>query len=287
MEYSVKDLVKILLKKWYFILLVMAVTVTASYFLAQRSFQQAAADYQSHTTAVQSAQAKTGTLTVAYSIRPKTESDNFIQAYTNFLVHHNFSDSEATLTMDDIAALAIQSLEPHMETTLTHKDILEAAEIPVNNVSFTNQTKITAPGTGTPPAPKPFEICYLGNGKFHVTLTGITETDGQQTLQTYIKELTQTLSTPALEYQIDKISYVFNADKPILTDSAKLAQLVMNKPSQSAVQASAVLKRMCIAAVFSFALACILILIITFVRDAAETEKKQKNSQENNTNKTK
>lgn len=286
MEYSVKDLVKILLKKWYFILLIVAVTVTASYFLAQRSYQQAVADYQNYTTAVQSTEAKTGTLTVAYSIRAKTESENFIQVYTNFLVHHNFSDSEATLTMDDIADLAIQSLEPHLEATLTDKDILETAEIPVNNVSFTNQTKVTTPGTGTPPATKPFEICYLGNGRFHITLTGVTESDGQQTLQTYIKELTQTLSTPALEYQIDKISYVFNADKPVLTDSAKLAQLVMNKPSQTAAQASAVLKRMCIAAVFSFALACIIILVVTFIRDAAETEKKEKAAQENHTDDT-
>lgn len=278
MEYSVKDLVKILLKKWWLIILIVGITVAVSYFMSDRSYKQASADYKTYTTAVQQVQKKTGTLTAAYSIRAKTESDSFIQAYTNFLVHHNFSESDTTPTMEEIAEFALQSLEPHMEALLLNKDILAAADIEAAEISYTNQTNITTPGTASPPPAKPIEIRYLGSGRFYVTMTSVVEADAQLVLQNYIKELTQTLSSPTLEYQVDKISYVYNADKPILTDSALLAQLVMTDPSQSNAQArmqtTYILKQLCIAAVFSFAISCVLILIVTFVKDSAAAEKK-------------
>lgn len=278
MEYSVKDLVKILLKKWYIILLVVGITVAASYFLSDHSYKQATVDYNSYTTAVQTTQAKTGTLTVAYSIRPQTNNENFIQAYTNFLVHHNHTDSDETPTMDEIADFALLSLEPHMESLMLNKDILATANIPAANISYSNQTNVTTPGTASPPPVKPIEVRYLGGGVFHITLTSVVEADAQQTLQIYIKELTQTISTPTLPYQIDKISYVFNPDKPVLTDSAELAQLVMTNPANSNaahMQKSAIIKQLCIAGIFSFAFACIFILIITFIRDSAASDKKK------------
>lgn len=280
MEYSVKDLVKILLKRWYIILLVVGITVAASYFLSDRSYQQATKDYNTYTTAVQQVEVKTGTLTAAYSIRPQTSNENFIQAYTNFLVHHNYTDSDSTPTMDEIADFAIKSLEPHMESLMLNKDILATANIPATDISYSNQTNVTTPGTASPPPAKPIEVRYLGDGVFHITLTKVGEADAQQTLQVYIKELTQTISTPTLPYQIDKVSYVFSPDKPVLTDSAQLAQLVMTNPAnpdaaQTRTQTSVIIKRMCIAGIFSFAFACIFVLVVTFIRDSAASDKKK------------
>ena len=53
MEYSVKDLVKILLKKWYIILLSVCVVGVAAFFLSQASYAQAVKDYDSYTSAME------------------------------------------------------------------------------------------------------------------------------------------------------------------------------------------------------------------------------------------
>ena len=167
-----------------------------------------------------------------------------------------------------------------MEALFLDKDILEAADISAANISYTNQTNVTTPGTASPPPVKPVEVRYIGEGRVYITLTSVAEASGQQTLQNYIKELTQTISSPTLEYQVDKIHYVYNADKPPLTDSAQLAQLVMINPvnhdaEQAQAQKAVIIKRMCVAAVFSFAISCLLILIITFVKDVATSDKKK------------
>lgn len=51
MEYSVYDLIRILLKKWYVILLVMALLGGAAGVFSQRSYQAALADYEDYTSA--------------------------------------------------------------------------------------------------------------------------------------------------------------------------------------------------------------------------------------------
>ena len=64
MEYSVFDLVRALLKKWYVIVLVMALVSGASVFTSRASYEKALADYEAYTTETIPT-GETGTLTVS------------------------------------------------------------------------------------------------------------------------------------------------------------------------------------------------------------------------------
>ena len=63
MEYSVYDLIRILLKKWYVILLVMALLGGAAGVLSQKSYQTALAEYEDYTARELPVNTETGDLT--------------------------------------------------------------------------------------------------------------------------------------------------------------------------------------------------------------------------------
>ena len=66
MEYSVFDLIRILLKKWYVILLVMVLLGGAAGVLSQKSYQTALAEYEDYTARELPVNTETGDLTAAF-----------------------------------------------------------------------------------------------------------------------------------------------------------------------------------------------------------------------------
>ena len=66
MEYSVYDLIRILLKKWYVILLVMALLGGAAGVFSQRSYQAALADYEDYTSRAAPVNTEVGSYTAVY-----------------------------------------------------------------------------------------------------------------------------------------------------------------------------------------------------------------------------
>ena len=88
MEYSVFDLVRALLKKWYVIVLVMALVSGASVFTSRASYEKALADYEAYTTETIPT-GETGTLTVSvgydYTVTDISEYVEAAKREANFI----------------------------------------------------------------------------------------------------------------------------------------------------------------------------------------------------------
>ena len=268
MEYSVKDLVKILLKKWYIILLSVCVVGVAAFFLSQASYAQAVKDYDSYTSAMEQIESGAGTVTAVYCVQANTDNEAFLQACADLL-----SEAEATgmPSTDVLTAYALRTIEPLLPTVLKDAALLQAAQTALELQA--DEAEEAEPII----VREHWEVQYLGNRNFEVRISGLTEKQASIILETYLAELSQTLSSPVLAYTAEQTSYQFQYDTPEFTDLAELAQIVMQKPASK----PSMVKTVCTAAVFAFALSCIIILVVAFIKESAALNKKHANENAN------
>ena len=99
MEYSVFDLVRALLKKWYVIVLVMALVSGASVFTSRASYEKALADYEAYTTETIPT-GETGTLTVSvrydYTVTDISEYVEAAKREADFIQRFSAEAGEST-----------------------------------------------------------------------------------------------------------------------------------------------------------------------------------------------
>lgn len=274
MEYSVYDLIRILLKKWYVVLLVMAVLGGAAGILSQKSYQTALAEYEKYTSQTVPAEQRTGSLTAGYQCgftitdmsryrRRAAEKQRFIDAYTqNGLTlsdEQRYAEAESAYAdaCQDFAGLFMQ------DAVLTE---LQA---------FAAQQGYTEPSeTGAPlDTAEHFAIEQLGDGLVTISMTGLSEDTANALLAAYWQAVEGNgRALYDMEVSAEAIMCAYVPQGSTLTEDALLSQTVMQKPEHAPVFVKAV----CKGAAFGFLCGCFGVLLYTFIRDTAPAEKRRK-----------
>lgn len=278
MEYSVFDLIRILLRKWYLIVLVMAIVSGVSVFTSRASYEKALADYESYTTETVPT-GDTGTLTVSvrydYTVTDISEYVDAAQQEADFI--QQFSEEAGESQQEQSQSLS--ELYGHQAYASFQSQL---AQLPQDALLLANvQQDISASGMKEPPyvddrgrfitPDTPLTVSdYLqvtadGTTGLTLTITGLEESSAQKIVESYLENF-QALGQSSYNADITNITVEssFTPDPVQYTESAEFAQTVMKKPEQRPI----LIKTMGTAAMYAFVFACFGVLLYTFIKDS-------------------
>lgn len=275
MEYSVYDLIRILLKKWYVILAAMVLIAGLSVVTSQRSYQQAEANYEAFTTPPAAVTAPTGD-TVAqycYSYRLTDVSrylaetrtkDAFYQAYAEAAGAEAFDQTDKPSIYDE-AARALTLADNDFAALLSSNLTMREAQTALDNASV----KATLSSCLT--------VERITGSTLQLTVTGLNEETANTVLDTYLTALkTVALESSSMEITAEQTYHNYYAVTTQDTSVSNLSQTVMKEPTQ----APSIVKPAVTAAMYAFVLACFLILLVTFIKDSRRGEQTKKTAKE-------
>ena len=281
MEYSVSDLVRILLKKWYVILLVMALLGGAAGVLSQRSYQAVLAEYEDYTTRTAPVNMETGNLVASYQCsftvqdmsryRDRAASKNrFIEAY---LAQDDASRSDAHRYQEAEEAYAAANAD--FLQLFTQESVLAEVQAFAAGQNYYEPAVVQADGTVSE-ADEPLQIAEHfqleldSAGLLTVSVTGLSEDTASALLAAYWQAVEAGgMSLYAMQISAEPLTCVYVPQKLSLSEDAILSQTVMQKPERAPMFLRAVGK----GAAFGFLFGCFGVLLYTFIRDTAPEKK--------------
>lgn len=283
MEYSVFDLLRILLKKWYVIVLVMAILGGAAGVLSQRSYQSALAEYEDYTTRTAPINTEIGELTAVYQSSFKLADTNryrqrfaakreFIDAYmaeesTQMPTERLYQEAETAFSAanSDFSALFVNTaVLSEVQAYAAQQELLEPVTIDADGSVTNAATPLTVSGH--------LSAAISDGGIVTVTLTGLPEEIGSALLEVYWQAVKkQGAAQYDMQVSAEPLTQVYAPQKPALTEDALLSLTVMQKPERAPMLFQAVGK----GAAFGFLFGCFGILLYTFIRDTAPAEKQR------------
>lgn len=288
MEYSVYDLIRILLKKWYVVLIVMAVIGAAAVFLSQGSFSAAQENYEEYTTQTIPPETNTGMYTAVYQCSFQMNSyDHYrtlVEQKYSFLWDYaqNASGSELQILPDE--ALYSMANEAYSYASADFAELLTSALVIERVQTYAEEEGYTEPpvllGDGTVDTSQQTSLTVsnhltasaTADGLLTLTATGLPEEIGGSLIANY---LTQIQSMGEEQYDMviktEAQSSAFTPDHSIYTDDALLSQTVMQAPQA----APAPVKAAATGAAFGFVFACFGVLLFTFIRDSRTSAAKK------------
>lgn len=285
MEYTVFDLIKILLKKWYIILLAMCALGGLSIFTAQRSYEQAARNYETSVSETVSAGVDTGTLSATFLynyelgdltkyLSEARQKISFYQRFTEELdIKEELNPDIAGMAESVYASVsqeaAVLLSDPRvMEDTQTAMDALHYVEPPIlkgDGTIVASDSPLSVSGH--------LGVEALPDSVIRVTVSGLEEQPARQLLAAYLRVLKSVgRSDYSIQVTMTERENVFTLAPLRLSQSAQFAQVVMAKPEKAPI----LVKTVGTAAAYAFVLSCFLILLAAFVRDSRRAEKSEK-----------
>lgn len=263
MEYSVYDLIRILLKKWYVILLTMLAASCLALFLSQRSYRAAVAQYEALTTETVPVLVQLGTFEQSAAL---TFTASELTAQT--LSDYTEEEQQAFLTMlegTQRAALeeVCQSAElfTAMQTRLLSLNLQEPPLIDADK-------KVT-PSSG-PLAPENHITAAVRGSWVTLSVSGLDADTCAAVAEAYWACLAEEMTSALVTTAIDTRRAAFTPDPERFTNDALLMQEVLAEPAPTPPRPVKVAGT---AAAFSFVFACFGVLLYTFVRDTAPSKK--------------
>lgn len=285
MEYSVYDLVRILLKKWYIILITMAAIGGLAWVSAQKSYEKVLADYEQYTSETITTGVETGTTVAAfrYTYRVNDLSKYTSEYETKAAFLQNFADNfhaeaygqEDKNSVYALAEQAFAKVSEDFSRLLTDSLVMAGVQNTVGTMQYQEPPTIDAGGVVYPSAgplvsANHMAVELLDATTFRVTVSGLEEAVAQEMIRAYTENL---LSVGSQDYALDVAVTPLSTNyfpNPILhTSTAQLAQTVMQKPEQAPIM----VKTVGTAAAYAFVLACFLILLFTFIKDMRPSRK--------------
>lgn len=290
MEYSVYDLIRILLKKWYLILITMTVVGVVSIFLSQRSFTAVQEDYEEYTAQTIPAETNTGMHTVVYQCSFQMKSYEYyrtlVEQEQHFLWDYakEVSGTELSLPEEALYSMAEQAYDyarADFQNLLGNtEEILPQVQTYAEKAGYLEPPVLLADGTIDSSQQASLVVsdhltASVGkDGILTLTTSGLTEEMGASLIECYIAQV-QVMGEKQYNMAIKAVeqSNEFVQDRSSYTDDALLSQTVMKKPES----APSVVKAAATGAAFGFVLACFGVLLFTFIKDsrrqaAAETD---------------
>ena len=286
MEYSVYDLIRILLKKWYIILLTMALVSGLSTVTARKSYEKAVADYEQYTSETISAGVETGSLIALYQYSYEVNDlSRYTAPYeTKAAFLEKFADSfqsaaygqDEKISVYDLGEQAFSKVSEDFSRLLTDSLVMDRTQDAMTPFQYQEPPTIDANGTILPSA-GPLNIYnhltvdILDAATLRIIVSGLEESVSTQIVAAYLENL-QTVGPRdyALDITTEESSVTFYPDAVQFTAAAQFAQTVMQKPAQAPI----FVKTVGTAAAYAFVLVCFLILLVTFIKDTHPSKKK-------------
>lgn len=285
MEYSVFDLIRILLRKWYVILLSMCVLGGLSVITARTSYSLAVQSYERSVSETVAAGVDTGTLsaTYLYGYELSDLTKYLSEARQKAAFYERFAEELGTggeLDIDTTAlaehayagvsqeAAALIGDARVLEETQTAMDALHYVEPPVLDEEgeiIESDSPLSVSGH--------LQVESLSDSVIRVTVFGLEEEPAGKLLNAYLRSLKSVgRSDYSLRVKMTERENVFTLDPLRLSQSAQFAQVVMAKPEMAPI----LVKNIGTAAAYAFVLSCFVILAVTFVRDSRRAERAKK-----------
>lgn len=256
MEYSVLDLIKSLLKKWFLILLVMCITAAAAVGLSQLSYQKAVEQYEDYTNETVPMPEGYGTATALIRCSISENSVNVLKSVIRSLP---FEGGTPRFSDEELAEVVLNTVEDQISALLSNPELTNNIQTALSLLN--EQTEVVVS--------EHMWVQSEKNYSFRLHVSGLDESTARQILDLYKAEFTKLADGMLLDMELTEESYGFTLGEGVPTDKAEFSQLVMQEP----VEEPNVIRNAITGAVFGFALACILILLLTFAKDSAAQAK--------------
>ncbi len=298
MEYSVYDLLRILLKRWYIILLAMLAAGAAAYFLSSASREYVQESYDQLTQAPPAQEAGFGDRNAAYqcqytlldystyldAARNKNRFlDEFSQAYLGEsegqeadVQEDGESGTAGLVSVESMAATAYAQAQEDFSHLLTSAEVLRAVQTAIDDFGYL-EPSVTA-GAYTTDAltvSGHLEVDVSPSGLLTMTVKGLSRDVSAQIITSYLDclaELGQSLYS--MEIRSQEVLNQFSADTEPTPESVILAQTTMKEPDEP----MSLVRTVVTAALYSFVFACFAVLLFTFLRDSRRAGKDAGNS---------
>lgn len=266
MEYSVFDLIHILLRKWYVILISMCVLGGLSVITAHRSYTQAVQNYEDSISETVSAGVDTGTLTATYLYdyqltdltKYLAEARRRAAFYKRFAEELGAGIEAGGLDLTSLAGTAYASASQDAVSLVTNDRVLAKT-----------QTDMDAFNAGPLQITNHLTVESLPGNVIRITISGLEEQPALNLLDAYLNSVESVgISDYSIKVVLSEREKEFTLDPLRLSQSAQFAQVVMKKPDM----APTLVKTVGTAAAFAFVFSCFMILVVTFVKDSRRTE---------------
>lgn len=263
MEYKVSDLLKILVRKWYVILLAMCLVGGMAVWASRESYQKALEDYQRYTEEMTPIAVDTGVLEAECQYGIGSVGSSFLQAYTDQILGDELGEPAKPLT-----SVALLAAEPQLMGLLSSEQVIQQVQNYADSLEYQEPILVDQEGnarsTAKPLAVKDhIAVEYTGRLTFCVTISGLEETAAQELLDVYCQSLTEAASGAILDIIVEETSREFVLSQEQPTSAAILAQTIMREP----VAAPNMIRTAGTAAAVAFVFACFGILLVTFIKE--------------------
>ena len=243
MEYNVLYLVKALLKKWYVIILAMALVAAAAVGLSKLSYKQAVADYQQNMQIAQSENKKV-MLQSEFSYRLDDASLSFFGEYLEEISGNVYSDEK-------LLSVAQSTFNEKLRAVLNDKTVMaEVAE---------------KYELGEEELAKYLNVTSVSKDAFRVSVSELNEAQAGEMRDAYLGALQKKLQNIFFSFEIEQQS-----NQITVTDEAvQFINAVMEEPV-----APSLVKTVITASLYGSAFACIGVLVFIFMKENKRAQKK-------------
>lgn len=268
MEYTVSDLLKIFLRRWYVILLSMVALAAVALFTSRASYNQAAKDYERYTNETKPVTVQVGTLTVTVPYRCDIadyaallhQSDafaSFYEKYTKQLPEDVF-DTDKKLDPSSYALNAYSQISTSFSALIA--DSAVSAEV---NAMYAGQEEPLQPGTALT-AFDHFSVSTPSADMLQIIISDLTEETAEAALHTYLRALSDAADTYNLVVTLDEPEADYTAAPLEYTERALFAQMTMKAPEAPL----SIVRTVGMAMIFGFVFSCFGLLLVTFIKDS-------------------
>lgn len=292
MEYSVYDLIKILLRKWYIVILTMALLGGISVITSQKSYQKAVEDYEIYTSQTVPVTMKTGTLIAMYQCKyeltditkyvNQSETKNaFLRKYAASVQADHYGVGGKPNVYDE-AERVFAAVSADFTKLLTDALVMQNVQSAMLEQNFTEPPVLLSDGSRLQ-ASEPLVIAnhliaeQLDSSTLRITISGLEKKVANAAVESYLQCIANVgADNYFLEITTEQTANDYFLDPVQLTESAQFAQIVMQKPEQAPL----LIKTVGTAAAFAFVFACFGILLFTFIKDTRTQSQRQAHAQE-------
>lgn len=282
MEYTVFDLIRILLRKWYIVLLSMCVLGGVSTFTVRASYDLAVQNYEEAVSKTVSAGVDTGTLsaTFLYNYELSDLTKYLSEARQKVAFYKRFAkelDAGGELDIDAaaMAERAYAAVSQEAAALVTDARVLADTQTAMDAYRYVEPPVLDRDGNIVE-SDSPLSVSghlsieSLPGSVVRVTVSGLEEQPARQLLAAYLSVLESVgRSDYSIEATMTERENTFTLAPLRLSQSAEFAQAVMAKPEKAPI----LVKTVGTAAAYAFVLSCFLILAVTFVQDSRRAEK--------------
>ena len=268
MEYTVSDLLKVFLRRWYVILLSMAALTAIALFISRASYDQAVEDYDRYTNETEPVTVEVGTLTVTvpYQCGIADYDVLFQQSGELASLYENYARQLPEDVFDKNKKLdpSAYVMNAYNQMTRSFSELMtDSAVISEVNTVYAGQEEPLQPGTALT-AFDHFSVSTPSANLLQIVISDLPEDTAEAAMHTYLRALSAAADTYNLVVTLEEPEADYTAAPPEYTERALFAQMTMKAPEAP----PSTVRTVGMAMIFGFVFSCFGILLVTFIKDS-------------------